>query len=112
MNRETRVIKTPNGDNIEIKTYIIGRELEAIEDIMYSGVKDPDGKFKLGFLRRQTHKLIEIMVVSINEKKEKILDTILDMRSDDYVFIVEALDKVTGGKTDNPDLKKKDLKRI
>jgi len=108
--RETRVIKTPSGDSVEIKTYIIGREIETIEDIMYSGVKDPDGKFKFTFLRRQTHKLIEIMVVSINGKKEKILDTILDMKADDYIFITEKLQEITGGKTDDPETKKKDLK--
>ena len=110
MERETKVIKTPSGDAIEIKTYITGREVETIEDIMYAEVKDPSGKFNMTFLRRQTHKLIEIMVVSINQKKEDLLNIILDMKSEDYIFIIKELDGMTSGKIIDPELKKKDLK--
>jgi len=104
MNRETKEIKTPiDGHKVEIKTYITGREQEQIDDILYRQLKVSAGtsvnvkELEASFITDQTHKLIEIMIVAVNDKKEKILDTILDMKRDDYKFVLVELNKATAG---------------
>lgn len=117
MNRETKVIKTPvDGVEIVIKTYITGREFEEIEDILYSGlsmsaiadkgssaanVKFADGSF----IKKQTHKAIELLINSVNGSSENVLDDILDLKKEDYLFVNGEIEKVT---KDTGDLKKKE----
>jgi len=115
MNRETKEIKTPiDGHKVEIKTYITGREQEQIDDILFSQIKVSAGTNinvkELGgsFMTDQTHKLIEIMVVSVNDKKENILDAILDMKKADYQFVLGELNKATTG--GNEEERKKKVK--
>ena len=100
MDRPTRVIKTPiDGVDVKIKTYITGRESEQIDDIMYRQLKLSAGTTKESalanmeatFLTEQTHKLIELMVT------DKTLDEILDMKKEDYLFVLKELGKSTGG---------------
>ena len=103
--RETRIIKTPaGGHKVEIKTYIVGREVEQLDEIIYKQLKvgmtgnnTPNIDMNTSFLTEQTHKLIEIMVVAVDDKKEGALNTVLDMRKDDYLFIISELKKVTEG---------------
>ena len=45
------------------------------------------------------------MIVSINGSNENIVDTVLDMRDEDFNFIVAEIDKITWG-IDEEDKKK------
>jgi len=45
-------------------------------------------------MNRANDKSIELLIYSIDGKKEGILDMILDMRSEDYDFIVKELNKI------------------
>jgi len=100
MDRPTRVIKTPiDGVEVKIKTYITGRETEQIDEIMYRQLKLSAGMTKesaavnveASFLTEQSHKLIELMVV------DKTLDEILDMKKEDYLFVLGEIGKSAGG---------------
>ena len=117
MERETKTIQTPSGASIKIKTYITGRESEQIDSILYkamnlsaiAGRNTQEANLNLNngsFLTEQTHKTIEIMVVSIDENTENILDTILDMKQKDFLFIIEEIKKITGDVSE-PEVKKK-----
>lgn len=117
MDRETKTIVTPSGINVMVNTYVTGRESEQIQDILYKSVNfsamttnsNKEAKVNLdggSFITEQTHKVIEIMVVSINDSKENILNTVLDMREVDYTFIVNEINKITKGEIDQ-ELKKK-----
>ena len=117
MARETRFFKTPvDGIDIEIKTYITGREYEEIEDILYKGIKlsaiaDKGSQAaKVGmddgsFIKEQKHKAIELMIVSVKGETENVLDKVLDMEKDDYLFVIDEIEKVTG---DTEEVKKKE----
>jgi len=116
MDREIKTITTPSGASIKIKTYITGRESEQIDNILYkamnlsaqtgnaqgTNLNLSDG----AFLTEQTHKTIELMVVSVDDKTDKILDTILDMKQKDYLFVISEIEKVTKDIQD-VDIKKK-----
>ena len=113
MDRETRLIKTPvDGVEIEIKTYITGREFEQIEEILYKGIKmsaiaeEGSKAAKVGmddgsFIKKQTHKAIELLIVSVRGEKENALEKILDLKKPDYLFVLDEVEKVTGDKDDD-----------
>jgi len=117
MDRETTTIKTPSGASIKIKTYITGRESEQIQDILYKSMNlsaianesNREANLNLNngsFITEQTHKTIELMVVSVDDKTDKILDTILDMKQKDYLFVISEIEKITKD-TQDADVKKK-----
>jgi hypothetical protein len=118
MERETKTIKTPSGVNVEIKTYITGREVNELEDIIFNevnlsavaGEKKPGANVNFNnasFIRKQIHRTIEIMVVSVNESKEDVLNKILDLKKEDYQFVMQEIDKVTKEDDQSTDIKKK-----
>ena len=110
MTRETRELKTPVDEvKIEIKTYITGREYEEIEDIIYSEIKvsaavdkgsqSAEAGMKDGsFMKKQTHKAIELLITSVNEKSEGVLEAVLDLKKEDYLFVISEIEKVTKDK--------------
>lgn len=103
MDRKTKTITTPSGHKIEIKTYITGRELEDLDDISYkmaraNQLKGKDlGEENESYMKQKLHKSIEIVVISVNNKKENILDTILDMKQSDYSFVINKITNVIKG---------------
>ncbi|KKN17877.1 hypothetical protein LCGC14_0961360 [marine sediment metagenome] len=102
--RETKKIKTPNGHEVEIYTYLNGREQRAIDNILVEAFKikveltdsetEIRNKITPELMAKQEDKTIELMVVSVNGKKENLVDTILDMKSQDYNVAIEAINKV------------------
>jgi len=116
MDRETKIVTSPSGHKVELKTYITGRELEAIENVLYNGIKtsaiidnelNKKASVKLdteNFLIEQTHKTIEMVIVSIDEQKENIVERTLDLKKDDYIFIIAEIEKVTNDKVEKKKL--------
>ncbi len=115
MDRETKTIETPAGKHkVEIKTYLIGREKRALTNIYLS--KDmsvnTEDKQITGFANRNIieeaeNLALQTMIVSIDGKhdgddvegiKFSLIDCVLDMRSEDYDFIVNAINDVTSEK--------------
>lgn len=105
MERETKTIETPKGKHkVLVHTYLTGRESEKVQApllqamaIQPQGIGMSDmkmGKLDVSKIQESTHKLIESMVLEVDGKKDKILDTVLDMHSDDTDFIVAELNNL------------------
>lgn len=110
MNRETKIIETPKGkQKVEIKTYITGREKRELTNVYLSGDMkfNADSKDIAGINANLMDKAQDLalttIVVSIDGIKENILQTILDMRSEDSDFIFKSVDEVQKG---DPEKKK------
>lgn len=102
MERETKTITTPVGkQKVEVYTYLTGREKREITDIFLSQAKlslsGDDVKaddFSGDVMNQANDKAIKLLIASVDGKKENILDAVLDMRDEDYQFIVEQLNEI------------------
>jgi len=110
--RQTKKFKTSDNKEIEIYTYITGGEARIITDIFLEGVSfelGEDGKPKTnqinaGLSSKAQDKLIEILIVSIDGKKENILDEVLGLKKEDFDLIISELDKIQNGIDDKKKL--------
>ena len=99
--RETKTVTTPGGAVIELKTYITGREQRQLTGIFMKDGLNIDIEtqkitgIKSGVADLHQDEAFKIVVVSVNGSKENIIDTILDMRAEEYEFIVKEINKVT-----------------
>ena len=104
----THKITTPVGkQEIEIKSWITGREAEYIDELMYEaiavkanvgGTADIQSIDLKKIISETNHRKIETFVVSIgansgNSPETAILDTVLAMHEDDYKFILDSIDE-------------------
>lgn len=115
--RETKSVVTPVGkDTVVLNSWITGREKRAISQVYLDGasfdasVTDKDGGlkttvFKGDLVNKAQDASILAVVVSINDKKEDIVNTLLDMRAEDYEFVINEINKITSPK-DEEELKK------
>ncbi len=100
---DTHKITTPVGKaEVEIKSWITGREAEFIDELMYEAVAvkaDMAGKADIGnvdlkkIIADTAHRKIETFVVSINGEKVPFLEAVLNMHEDDYKFILDSIDE-------------------
>ncbi len=98
---ETHEIVTPIGKvKVVLKDWITGKDSQAIDSAMFAGVgTSVDGKRlqpKLSdtMIADQENASIKSVVVSVDGKDDNIVEAILAMRSADYKFVLEAVDKV------------------
>jgi hypothetical protein len=108
MERETKTFTTKGGHEIVHKTYVTGRESNEIQKVLLKDVKIEAGMgtklspFMSGFsaasITELNNKTIEILVVSVDGKKENVLDIVLDLPNTDYSEVVTALNEITGEK--------------
>ena len=102
--RETKVITTPiDKHKVELKAWLTGFEREEYEKARFNMVKlkedgQPDiNQIKLGdLLSEMTRKAIELVVVSVDDKKEGIIEALLQMKEKDYLFVKEEVFKILG----------------
>jgi hypothetical protein len=105
--RETRVLETPNGHKVELKSYLTGRELRQIQALYVDESKIEEGQEKLSNLSgalalKAEDKLIEMAVISLDGKDGDLIDRILDLKGEDYTPIKLALTELlVGGKKDS-----------
>jgi len=103
MNREMKTIKTPiDKHEVVLKSWITGREKRDLRRIFLEKTNIPTtGKTEevkinaAETIEDAENKAIEMIIVSVNGKKEKILDEILDMKAGDYDFVVSEINKVS-----------------
>lgn len=95
---ETFEITTPIDKNkLKLKKWITGRDSREIDAVIASNVEvDEARRAKLApdTLLKSTDKSIELVVVEINGSDEDILKKILDMKCQDYDFVVAEVEKV------------------
>jgi len=105
MNRETTSFETPIGKHkVTIKTFLNGRERRALTNVYLSGELEmnTDGQtikgVKAELIDKAQNLAWETVIVSINESTENIVETILDMHSDDYEFVIKQVNAITTSK--------------
>lgn len=105
MERETTTITTPvTSTVVELYTYITGRDAEAIQAPLLKAMKlQPNkrgedvqmGEIDTDKIRESNHIALRSVVKSVGGKTDKVVDLLLDMPSQDYDFVVAAVDGIT-----------------
>lgn len=97
--RETKVLKTKSGAEIVYKSWISGGENNQLQAVYLKDVKvtakgDIDSFNAMSEFEAQK-KSIELLVVSVNGSKEKILETIEALPVADYDEVISALNAIS-----------------
>lgn len=103
--RETIEVVTPRGYKVKYYSYITGREFNELQNCYLAGAKAHmigsemrvDG-FSPSAEADAKKKLVELLVVSVDEKTDSVVDIVLDMPLTDYNVVMEALNVVNGKK--------------
>ena len=99
---ETKEITTPAGKvKVVLKAFITGRDMRALKDIYLKvGKVDATGTtitdIDPEMANQAENKSLELVVQSVNGEAEGVVEKILDMPSEDYTFIMEAVNEVAG----------------
>ena len=102
--RETKIIETPvDKHRVVLASYITGSEkrqirkalFENAEPIKTEGVENN----RIGnlLIEAAENKSIEIVVKSVDAETDNVLQKVLDMKSNDYDFVLKEVDKITKG---------------
>lgn len=103
MERQTKTIQTPEMKiEVKIYTYITGREYEYTQEPLFQAMAvtpSMSGDVKMGEIniakvQESTHRMLEKMVVSVGEKKEDLLNVLLDMPQPDYQFVLDQINEL------------------
>ena len=101
---ENKTISTPSGKTVILRQLLSGRDVEYIEQPMLNlkiafGEKGKiAGEMNAGDAKRESlHRAIEKVVVSIDGQSENIVESVLDLPSNDYRAVVVAVDKILTG---------------
>lgn len=111
-NRETLKFKTPIGNKeIEIKAWLTGQEQRTIRNPFFEnasfGITGIEKfQFSSELINKAQDLAFEIVVVSIDGTKDNIIQRILDMRAEDFDFIVKKINEITSGKIEEEAKKK------
>lgn len=98
--RETKEFTTPSGFKVEIKTYITGREKRELtnvfltNDIKFNSESKDIAGINANLIDKAQDLALKTIVVSIDDSTEGIVETILDMKVEDYNAIVKAVNEV------------------
>jgi len=98
---ETKNIKTPiDKHDVVLKAWITGRDKRTLRNIFLGGMKignsgQAESKAEPSKLIEEAEdRAMELIVVSVNGKKEKVIDAILAMKAQDYDFVIAEINKV------------------
>ena len=104
MNRETKEIITPlDKQKVKINAWLTGREKRDLRDVLLEGIKFSmkQGEAKTEsvntaeLVKKTENKAIEIVVVSIDGSEDKVLERLLDMKSQDYDFVISEVNEIS-----------------
>lgn len=104
-NRETQTLITKKGTEVVYKSWISGKEFNAIQSVylssakltMVNGQPSIDG-FSPTIEVDATNKLIEMLVVSVNKVATNVVELIGDLPVEEYNEVVETLKAVSDKK--------------
>lgn len=108
MDRPTKTITTKNGHVVVLKEWLTAGENQEMQRVFLKSTKatfdkgamreNPDSAFALDNLSGEAildmqNKMIEVYVISIDEKTDDIVKTALSLRSEDYDEIIVSLNE-------------------
>ncbi len=103
MERDTKTIVTPV-DKVEIvlKAWITGGERRKISGILLEGSSIKSNELEsmsmsADIVNKVQDATFEEVIVSISGKTDEIAKTVLEMKTRDFDFVVEEINKITGG---------------
>ncbi len=112
MEREIKTVTTPVGKvAIVLKTWLSGKEKRDIQSVFLnnlsikSGSANPNYEVKGELINQAQDKTIQSVVVSVGGKTENVLNEVLNLRSEDFEFVIDEINKVTSP-ISNEELKK------
>ncbi len=93
------LFETTKGNKVELKDYITGGEFMQLQGVFLGGMKvstagTPPVMDATVTLDAQK-KALELIVLSLNDSKENILQRILDLPKDEYLEIQAQVDAIT-----------------
>lgn len=104
MERETKKIITPSEKVVELKTYLTAGEAKELSLVFLKGMKlDYDAETKKpivkdisgSLINEAENRAIELIVVSFDESNENILGRLLELKSTEFDFVMEEINKIT-----------------
>jgi len=95
-------IETPKGKHkLVLREWITGRGMRELKDIYLKvGKIDASGQGMTDInpevLNQAENKSVELVVISVDEKTDNILEAILDMPSEDTTFVLAKVNEIAG----------------
>ena len=96
--RETKEIKTPGGRVAVVKTYLTGREVDAVLKELLKD-REAGDKPTLPMLMglERNNRLIEAALVSLEGSEESIFERLQDLPASEKAFILKEVQELAGG---------------
>jgi hypothetical protein len=96
--RETKEATTPAGHKVVVKTYLTGREADAILGELFKDREASDTvSVPYTLALQRNNKLIEAAVVSLDDNTENIFERIQDLPASEKAFILKQVQDLAGG---------------
>ena len=99
MEKETKEITTPQGRKAVVRTFLTGREVDAILADLFkdqqSGGEKPSVPMTLALQRN--NKLIEAALVSLEGSAEGAFERLQDLPASEKSFILQQVQELAGG---------------
>jgi hypothetical protein len=96
--RETKEITTPGGRKAVVKSYLTGREVDAVlTDLFKDREAGQDAKIPMVMALQRNNKLIEAAVVSFDGSAENIFERMQDLPASEKAFILKEVQGLANG---------------
>ena len=105
MDRETKILTTPGGHKVVVRTYLTGRESNELKSLMFSALKIKMDDAATGavnvpelpgtFLLEQEQKALGMIIVSVDDETSGVVEKMLDWPQSEYKFVVDEVNKIT-----------------
>ena len=102
MERQTITIETPIAKRqVVLKEWITGREFESLNEPILKHYKVStkgnfdDSELSGSLISEMNRQALLVWIQSVDGSTENILDTVLDMRKEDYQFVVDKINELS-----------------
>ena len=94
---ETKELKTPSGvHTITVKAYLTGVDRRAYRRTILTIASEEKGKTVDG-VEEAENAMITQLVLAVDGSKEDIINQVLNMRADDYDFVIQTVNEIVEG---------------
>jgi len=98
MEKETKEITTPQGRKAVVRTFLTGREVDAIlGDLFKDQQSGEKPSIPLTIALQRNNKLIEAALVSLDGASENAFERLQDLPASEKTFILQQVQELAGG---------------
>jgi hypothetical protein len=100
MEKESKEVTTPQGRKAVVRTFLSGREVDAILADLFKGQQTSDEKpsIPMTLALQRNNKLIEAALVSLEGSSENAFERLQDLPASEKSFILQQVQELAGGK--------------